>query len=348
MSGPASPWPSFGVFHQGWATGERSDAEVLGEVIRSTVLADRLGFDVAWFTEQHTRMFGETWGRIAAPQLLIAHLAAKTDRIGLGTSVRLIADQEADRLAEELLTLDLLTHGRVQFGIGAGMAREPGRAAREARRGLLRARATELADLLHGRTSASLVLTRRELSGRIHVATTDPRSIALAAREGFNYLAGMFGGVRHADLVRSFRDFGGRGTARAARMVFVAEDDRAARQAIRSAALYFWAHFTPPSPEWRKTVLAVGRPFELDDICAQLGWIVGGPASVATQLADYLMSAGLHGLDLSFHVPGLAAAEADRSMELFASAVRPEVGRIVTARPPVGVSTTGGHAFLNP
>ncbi|WP_327129548.1 LLM class flavin-dependent oxidoreductase [Streptomyces sp. NBC_01727] len=328
-------WPSFGVFHQGWATEERSDAEVLADVIRSTVHADRLGFDVAWFTEQHTRMFGATWGRIAAPQLLIAHTAACTDRIGLGTAVRLIADEDVLRIAEELLTLDLLTEGRVQFGIGTGMgsfSQSP--AEREARRETLRTRAVELARLLRGEaevTPETFALDVRDLSNRIHIATTDPHSMAMAAQEGFGYLAGMFGGRRHAQLVREFHELGGRGVARAARMVFVDDDDRTARRKVRAAASYFWEHFTPPSPGWRKAALAAGPIHELDDICAQLGWIVGGPASVAAHLADYMITSGLDGVDLSFHVPGLDTDVADRAMEIFALTVRPEVVKIVHA-----------------
>jgi alkanesulfonate monooxygenase SsuD/methylene tetrahydromethanopterin reductase-like flavin-dependent oxidoreductase (luciferase family) len=300
---------------------------VLGEVVRSTILAEGLGFDVAWFTEQHTHMFGDCWGRIAAPQLMIAHLAARTDRIDLGTAVRLVAGEPADRVAEELLTLDLLTGGRVQFGIGAGMA---GPGSREQRRSALRATARSLARLLRGDeppAGGDLAVRARDLTGRVHVATTDERSMEVAAREGFGYLAGMFGGTRHPELVRAFRGMGGRGPVRASRMVYVDVDDRTARRTIEPAARYFWSHFTPPSPGWRQAMTLAGPPRDLDDICARLGWVIGGPASVAARLVEYVVGSGLDGLDLSFHVPGLEAEVADRAMELFAADVRPEMHR---------------------
>jgi alkanesulfonate monooxygenase SsuD/methylene tetrahydromethanopterin reductase-like flavin-dependent oxidoreductase (luciferase family) len=299
---------------------------VLDEVVRSTILAERLGFDVAWFTEQHTHVFGRCWGRIAAPQLMIAHLAARTDRIELGTAVRLVAGEPADRVAEELLTLDLLTGGRVQFGIGAGMA---GRGSREARRSALRATARSLARVLRGDDppAGDLAVRARDLTDRVHVATTDERTMELAARQGFGYLAGMFGGTRHPRLVRAFRAMGGRGPARASRMVYVGVDDRTARRTIEPAARYFWTHFTPPSPGWRQAMTLAGPPRDLDDICARLGWVVGGPASVAARLTEYVVSCDLDGLDLSFHVPGLEAATADRAMELFAAEVRPDIHR---------------------
>jgi alkanesulfonate monooxygenase SsuD/methylene tetrahydromethanopterin reductase-like flavin-dependent oxidoreductase (luciferase family) len=300
---------------------------VLGEVVRSTILAEGLGFDVAWFTEQHTHMFGRCWGRIAAPHLMIAHLAARTDRIDLGTAVRLVAGEPAGRVAEELLTLDLLTGGRVQFGIGAGMA---GPGSREERRSALRATARSLARVLRGddpQTAGDLAVRARDLTGCVHVATTDERSIEVAAREGFGYLVGMFGGTRHPELVRRFRAIGGWGPARASRMVYVDVDDRTARRAIEPAARYFWAHFTPPSPGWRQAMTLAGPPRDLDDICARLGWVVGGPASVAARLTEYVVGCGLDGLDLSFHVPGLDAAAAGRAMELFAAEVRPDIHR---------------------
>lgn len=328
-------WPSFGVFHQGWATEERSDAEVLADVIRSTVHADRLGFDVAWFTEQHTRMFGATWGRIAAPQLLIAHTAACTDRIGLGTAVRLIADEDVLRIAEELLTLDLLTEGRVQFGIGTGMgsfSQSP--AEREARRETLRTRAVELARLLRGEaevTPETFALDVRDLSNRIHIATTDPHSMAMAAQEGFGYLAGMFGGRRHAQLVREFHELGGRGLPGPLEW----------SSSMTTTGPHVGRSEPPPHISGsisRRLHQVGGRQrspcgpiHELDDICAQLGWIVGGPASVAAHLADYMITSGLDGVDLSFHVPGLDTDVADRAMEIFALTVRPEVVKIVHA-----------------
>jgi alkanesulfonate monooxygenase SsuD/methylene tetrahydromethanopterin reductase-like flavin-dependent oxidoreductase (luciferase family) len=332
VSPAGRPWPSFGVLHQGWATGDRSDAAVLAEVVRSTVLAEDLGFDVAWFTEQHAHMSGSCWGRIAAPHLMIAHLAARTDRIALGTAVRLIAGEPVDRVAEELLTLDLLAGGRVQYGIGAGMA---GPGSREDRRSAMRAAAGALARILRGEDAHAadrMAVRARDLTGRLHVATTDPRSMALAAGEGFGYLAGMFGGDRHPELVRQFRGLGGRGPVRASRMVYVGDDDRTARSEVEPAARYFWDHFMPPSPGWRKAMELAGPPRDLDDICARLGWVVGGPATVAARLTDYVEGSGLDGLDLSFQVPGLSAGAADRAMAAFAAEVRPDMVRRLESR----------------
>ncbi|MBB4684348.1 hypothetical protein [Amycolatopsis jiangsuensis] len=60
---------------------------------------------------------------------------------------------------------------------------------------------------------------------------------------------------------------------RAARLVFVAEDDLTARRRIEDVAKYFWARFTPPSKGWQQQVLERKCTWQLDDICAQLGWV---------------------------------------------------------------------------
>ncbi|MBB4683852.1 LLM class flavin-dependent oxidoreductase [Amycolatopsis jiangsuensis] len=321
------PWPRFGVLFHGWATADREDSAVLGEACRSAVLADRLGFDVAWFTEQHAPMFGAISGRIAAPHLLIARLAGETEHIGLGTAVRLIVEQTPRQLAEEFVTLDLLTAGRAWYGIGAGRG-DPalGAAGRARRRDTFRRRARELTEILRtGGEGHELGLRIRDLSARVLVASAGEQSIAFAARNGLGYFVGMFGGHRHPGLTRDFRDLGGRGPVRAARLVFVAEDDRTAHRAVADAAQYFWAHFTPPSPAWHERVRAWQGDWRTDDICAQLGWVVGGPATVARRLADYIGDCRLDALDVSFQVPGLPAERADRSMALFAQEVVPRV-----------------------
>lgn len=320
--------PSLGVFFHGWATPDRSDAEVLDEILESTERADLLGFDIAWYTEQHTHSFGNIWGRVAAPQLLIANAAGRTGTIGLGSAVRLAADVDASTLVEEMLTLDALTGGRAQFGFGAGMrGAGQGHVGHDLRREVLRARVGEVADILAGRRRAvrgQMGMQIRDLTHRIHLASIDERTIELAARRGFGYFAGLFGGARQAELVRSFRAAGGRGPARAVRMVFVGADDTKARDLAEPAVMHFWSNFTPPSPQWR-TAVEKAATMTYEQIIAELGWIVGGAEKVTAELHEYMTESDLDGLDVAFHVPGLDSASADRSMERFARHVLPAV-----------------------
>lgn len=326
MAGAGSP--SVGVFFHGWATADRSDAAVLDEILDSTERADALGFDIAWYTEQHTRAFGNIWGRVAAPHLLVANAAARTTTISLGSAVRLAVDVDAPTLVEEMLTLDALTGGRAEFGFGAGMpGAGQGSGTRELRRGILRARIAEVADLLEGHERVvrdRMGMQIIDLTDRVHVATVDERTIELAARRGFGYFAGLFGGVRQAKLTGAFRMAGGRGPARAVRMVFVAASDRQARDLAEPAVMHFWSNFTPPSPQWREAVENAG-PMTYEQIVAELGWVVGGPETVATELRRHMGQCRLDGLDAAFHVPGLDTMCANRSMERFAAQVLPAI-----------------------
>jgi alkanesulfonate monooxygenase SsuD/methylene tetrahydromethanopterin reductase-like flavin-dependent oxidoreductase (luciferase family) len=310
---------SIGVFFHCWATGERRDADVLDEILDSTERADQLGFDIAWYTEQHTRTFGNIWGRVTAPHLLIAHAAARTRAIGLGTAVRLACDHDAAALVDEMVTLDLLCGGRARFGFGAGTSGAvSGPGERQMRRELFRIRMGDIAEMLAAGTGARTP----DLAEHVYVASMDERSIEMAAQHGFGYLAGLFGGARPAKAIELFHSAGGRGACRAVRMVYVAESDASAMRSITSVAQQFWSDFTPPSPQWRQAKLKAPH-VTIEDILLELGWVVGGPESVTAELLRYVSSSGLDGLDVSFHVPGLERRVANRSMEVFAKQVVP-------------------------
>lgn len=77
---------------------------------------DRLGFDEAWIGEHHSSGF-ET---IASPEVFIAHAAALTSRIKLGTGVSSLPYHHPLILADRILMLDHLTRGRMMFGVGPG------------------------------------------------------------------------------------------------------------------------------------------------------------------------------------------------------------------------------------
>ena len=87
------------------------------EVGAQVRLADRLGYDAAWFAEHH---FHVHRGHLPNPILLALHLAGRTERIRLGSAVITTALHHPLRLAGDLLTADVLTGGRLSIGIGSG------------------------------------------------------------------------------------------------------------------------------------------------------------------------------------------------------------------------------------
>lgn len=79
-------------------------------------LADAIGFDEAWFGEHHSGGAEP----IGDPMLFIAHVAAQTRNIRLGTGVVSLPYHNPLWVADRLAMLDHLTRGRVMLGLGPG------------------------------------------------------------------------------------------------------------------------------------------------------------------------------------------------------------------------------------
>lgn len=94
----------------------RSQADVIREEVDQMVLAEGLGFDSVWLTEHHYSDYGLS----SAPSVLLATLAARTTRIGIGIAVYVLPFHHPLRIAEETATLDILSGGRLTVGLGRG------------------------------------------------------------------------------------------------------------------------------------------------------------------------------------------------------------------------------------
>ena len=98
---------------------DRSAARVYGDEIAQAVEAERLGYDRAWIAEHHFSRYGID----PTIHLTVAHIAALTNRIRLGTAVTVLPFIQPIRAAEELATLDILSGGRIDWGVGRGYQR---------------------------------------------------------------------------------------------------------------------------------------------------------------------------------------------------------------------------------
>ena len=96
------------------------DSRDMKDVARHTLemvqMADEAGFDVAWAAEHHALEM-----TIAPnPFQILTWWASHTDRIRLGTAVAVAAYWHPINLAGEAAMIDLLSGGRLEFGIGSG------------------------------------------------------------------------------------------------------------------------------------------------------------------------------------------------------------------------------------
>src|SRR5262245_12462345 len=107
----------FGLFFQASERAGQSHAERYREMIDLIALAESLGFDTAWMAELH---FGGAFSLLSNPLMLVPAIAARTRAIRIGTAVTLLPLHHPLSVAEEAATADILSGGRLEFGVGRG------------------------------------------------------------------------------------------------------------------------------------------------------------------------------------------------------------------------------------
>ena len=115
----------FGVFYElqlprPWNKGD--ERNLFHQALEQVALADWLGFDHAWEVEHH---FLDEYSHSSSPEIFLAAAAAGTKSIRLGHGIRQVIPNynHPARTAEGLSTLDIISDGRVDFGIGEGATR---------------------------------------------------------------------------------------------------------------------------------------------------------------------------------------------------------------------------------
>lgn len=94
----------------------RKSAAVYAEIIEHFVLAEDLGFDAAYVFEHH---FTDD-DYMASPMVASTAIAARTKRLRVGPDIAILPLYEPVRVAEDGAVLDLISNGRLDFGVGLG------------------------------------------------------------------------------------------------------------------------------------------------------------------------------------------------------------------------------------
>ncbi len=110
----------FGIFYEHqlprpWDDGD--ELQLVQDALDQVELADQLGFHYVWEVEHH---FLEEYSHSSAPEIFLAAVAARTERIRLGHGIVQTPPRfnHPARIAERISTLDLISNGRVDFGSG--------------------------------------------------------------------------------------------------------------------------------------------------------------------------------------------------------------------------------------
>ncbi|WP_300082571.1 LLM class flavin-dependent oxidoreductase [Propioniciclava sp.] len=92
-----------------------SHAQVVRNVVEEGVLADAVGVDFIGMGEHHRDDFA-----VSSPEMVLAAIAARTNRIRLGSAVTVLSSDDPVRVYERYATLDALSSGRAEVILGRG------------------------------------------------------------------------------------------------------------------------------------------------------------------------------------------------------------------------------------
>ena len=315
-----------------------SHPEVLRNVVAEAELADRLGLDFFGVGEHHRQDFA-----VSAPEVVLAAIAGRTERIRLGSAVTVLSSDDPVRVFQRFSTLDAVSNGRAEVILGRGSFTEsfPLFGSELGQYEQLFEEKLELfAALLEEGPVTWRGSVRAPLEGqRVYPPTASGRlrtwvgvggsqaSVVRTARYGLPLMLAIIGGrpMSFAPLVGLYH----RALAAAGHEPqpvgvhspgYVAATDEQAREEI-------WPHYaammTRIGRERGWPPLTEGQ---FEQAAAPDGALfVGSPATVAAKIARVVDGLGVSRFDLKYSIGTLPHEQLLRSIELYGKEVAPMV-----------------------
>ncbi len=330
----------------------RGEAEVYRDALAEIELADALGYGCAWLVEHH---FMPGYSHSSQPGLVLAAAAARTRRIRLGHAIIPLPLHHPVHVAEQVATLDVLSGGRLEVGVGRGFSPQE-----------YAAFGAEMASS-RAQVEQALALLRRSFAGEpvnfagpgvrleeasvvprvvqrphppLWTAAVSPETFDWAARQSLGVLAGPFKPwfmVRH-DIERYRRAWPGPGPARVGMTIGILclEDGRRARALAEGAFAWFYGElYRATLPVLEKLYPSYEQLHELGRFRALLRLgitlglldtfgmaVVGTPEECVRKLGKY-RAAGVTNLLLAVGAGAVDTAVVRESLELIAARVVP-------------------------
>jgi len=97
--------------------GAYTEPELYDAMLRQVVKAEKLGFYVVWLPEHH---YNVEYSHISAPDIALIKIAEHTTEMRLGPAIAILPINHPVMIAERYGTLDMLSGGRLEMGVGRG------------------------------------------------------------------------------------------------------------------------------------------------------------------------------------------------------------------------------------
>jgi probable LLM family oxidoreductase len=342
------PGPQFGLDTFGDVTVDRQGltqhpATVIRNLVEQAVLADRVGVDAIGIGEHHRDDFA-----VSAPDIVLAGVATRTERILLGSAVTVLSSDDPIRVFERYSTIDALSRGRAEVQVGRGSFTESfplfGFDLRDYEV-LFEEKLDLFARLLEGGAVSWQGSTRPPLDGvTVHPATESghlrtwigvggsPESVVRAARHQIPMMLAIIGGP--ADRFKPFADLYRRALSEFGHSPqpvgvhspgHIAETDDQAREEL-------WPHFKANRDRiglergWGE---ATRDQFDHDIEHGAL--YVGSPETVAAKIARTVTLLDLDRFDLKYANGPMPHEQLMSSIDLYGTAVIPQVREILAS-----------------
>ncbi|AXK45343.1 LLM class flavin-dependent oxidoreductase [Brachybacterium saurashtrense] len=315
-------------------------AQVLRDVVAQGELADRVGIDHFSIGEHHRPDFA-----VSAPDIVLAALTSRTERITLGTAVIVLSSDDPLRVIERFSTLDALSQGRAELTVGRGsftesfalfgVALEDYETLFEEKLDLLVAGLSREPITWSGTTRPPLrnqslhPALDRELPTWVAVGGS-PHSVLRAARHGLPLMLAIIGGPsqRFAPFVDLFREATqelgvGALPVGVHSPGHIAADDETARRQL--------------APHWIHNRNEIGRergwgPSGLAEFEAEAdhgALYVGSPETVAQKIAATITALGIERFDMKYASGPMPHAQLMESIRLYGTEVIPRVRELL-------------------
>jgi probable LLM family oxidoreductase len=320
-----------------------SHAQTIRNVADEGVYAEQAGVDFFGIGEHHTESFP-----MPAGDVVLASIAARTERIRLGSAVTVLGSDDPVRVFQRYSTLNALSGGRAEVIIGRGSSIESfplfGYDLADYE-DLFEEKATLFAELLKGGPVTWEGKTRAPLQSQDVVPHVEsgpfpawigvggnPQSVVRAARLGFSLALAIIGGppgrfAAYTQLFqRALEKFG-----RSPLPVLVHSPGHVAATDEQAKA-EFW-------PRWRDiiTLMAAERGFAIPTDASfnrETGphgsLYVGSPETVAQKIAATLRTLDATRFDLKYGMPGLTHGQLMTNIELYGQQVIPRVRELLS------------------